>query len=92
MVGDALGVWHDALKFRAKDVVLNELLGDLAQAIAPTGHSLQAAHVGSERNATCDALSSMAAGETPPPCLKEIPRTTRTTTRSTIVGGRVSRG
>ena len=90
VVGDALGVLHDALEFRAKDAVLNELMGDVALAIAPTGQSLQGAHVWSERNATCDALSRLAAGESPPSCLKGLPRTTRTATKFTIVGGRVS--
>ena len=34
VVGDALGVLHDAMKLRAKDAVLNELMGDIAFILA----------------------------------------------------------
>ena len=89
VVGDALGVLHDAMTLRAKDAVLNELMGDIALILAPTGQSLQGAHVWSERNTVCDALSRMTGSDAPPQSLRETPRTTRSETSFTVVGSRV---
>ena len=96
MVGDALGVLHDALKFRAKDGFLNELMGDLSLVSAPTGQSLQGAPVWSERGlqGACKELNvrraqQKGARQRLPDSEKGVPQTTRTKTEFTIVSGRV---
>ena len=58
-VGDALGILQDALKLRAKEPVLNGIMGELALQLAPLGADTRAAHIWSERNSTCDALSRL---------------------------------
>ena len=88
VVGDALGVLHDGIQMRAKDAVLNELMGDIALISAPTGQSLQGAHVWSERNTVCEALSRMSESDTPPRSLLDTPRTTRIETSFNVVGSR----
>ena len=55
--GDALGVLHDMLRYRAKDLVLNDHAGALALLVAPIGLDTRAAHIWSERNVVCDKLS-----------------------------------
>ena len=65
LVGDALGVLCDALKFRARDPVLNRLLGELALRVAPIGLELEALHCWSEWNQLCDELSR---SESEPSC------------------------
>ena len=62
VMGDALGVLHDARKFRAKDAVLNSIMAELALIIAPMGHDLRAVHLWTQRNETCDALSRLSDG------------------------------
>ena len=59
IVGDALGVVYDALKLRSADSQLNAIMGEIALILAPMGKHLTGAHMWSERNATCDALSRM---------------------------------
>ena len=49
--GDALGVLHSMLRFKAK--------------VAPLGLDLRAAHIWSERNDVCDHLSRLLHGELP---------------------------
>ena len=61
-VGDALGVLHDALRFKAREPVLNGIISEMALEIAPFRADLRAAHVWSERNSLCDALSRLTAG------------------------------
>ena len=56
-VGDALGVLCDALAFRAKDPVLNKMMGELALRFAPLGLELAVTHCWSEWNEICDRLS-----------------------------------
>ena len=63
IIGDALGVLHDAVKLRAKDPVLNAIMGDLALLIAPTGKDIRCAHIWTQRNVTCDALSRLQKNE-----------------------------
>ena len=63
--GDALGVLHGMLQFKAKDPVLNAIAGELAYLIAPLGLDLRAAHIWSERNDVCDHLSRLSPGELP---------------------------
>ena len=65
IIGDALGFLHDAVKLRAEDPVLNAIMGDLALLIAPTGMDIRFAHVWTQRNGTCDALSRLHNHETP---------------------------
>ena len=61
-MGDAFGVLYDALKLKAKDPNLNAIICYLALVVAPTGQSMQGAHVRSERNSVCDELSRMSTG------------------------------
>ncbi len=77
VTGDAMGVLQDAVKFRARDPLLNLIMGELALLIAPLGHELEAAHVWSERNVTCDALSRMTVDTALPERLMGVPRTRR---------------
>ena len=57
VVSDALGVLHDALKLKAKDATLNALFADTALILAPMGLQIGGAHLWSQRNVVCDALS-----------------------------------
>ena len=63
--GDALGVLHSMLRFKAKDAVLNAIAGELAYLIAPLGLDLRAAHIWSEKNEICDHLSRLLPGQQP---------------------------
>jgi hypothetical protein len=56
-VGDALGVLCDALAFRAKEPMLNKIMGELALRFAPLGLELAVTHCWSEWNEICDRLS-----------------------------------
>ena len=49
-IGDALGVLGDALRFQAREPILNGIMGERALQIASFGADLRAAHVWSERN------------------------------------------
>ena len=75
-LGDAYGVFQDAVKFRAKDRALNELMGEIALTLAPLGHSADAAHIWSECNRACDRLSRLKAEEPPPEELRNVKRAT----------------
>ena len=55
IVGDALGVLHDAAKLRAKDAVFIAILGGVALLLAPSGMDIRVAHIWTQRNTTCDA-------------------------------------
>ena len=59
ILGDALGVLYDFAKLRAKDPILNEIARETALILAPTGHVLKAAHIWTQRNTICDALSRL---------------------------------
>ena len=63
--GDALGVLHSMLRFKAKDAVLNAIAGELAYLVAPLGLDLRAAHIWSEKNDICDHLSRSTLGQRP---------------------------
>ena len=41
IVGDALGVLHDALKLKAKEAILNGLMGEIALLLAPLGADIR---------------------------------------------------
>ena len=77
IVGDALGVLHDAIRLKAKDSVLNSIMCELALVLAPTGQSLQGAHIWSERNSICDDLSRITENGKPPQSLASTRRTRR---------------
>ena len=79
IVGDALGMLHDALKLRAKDPVLNSIMCELALVLAPAGQCIQGAHIWSERNSTCDEPSRMTEGALPSQSLALTRRTRRRT-------------
>ena len=74
VMGDALGVLHDACKFRAKDAVCNSIMAELALILAPMGYDLGAVHLWTQRNSTCDDLSRVAEGKAIPPALKDTKR------------------
>ena len=76
-VGDALGVVYDALKLHSADRILNLIMGELALVLAPMGKHLRGAHVWSERNTTCDALSRMSSTSQLPAELQAVQRTKR---------------
>ena len=79
IVGDALGVLHDALKLKAKDSVLNAIMCEMALLLAPTGQSMQGAHIWSERNSVCDDLSRVTGNKMLPRSMATTPRTKRRT-------------
>ena len=76
-----MGVLEDALRMRSKEKVLNCMMGEIALLLAPTGSDIRAAHVWSERNTTCDALSRLEQGKLPKlPSLRDAQRVTRRAT------------
>ena len=75
IVGDALGALHDALKLKARDSGLNAIMCEMALLLAPTGQSVQGAHIWSERNSVCDDLCRMKCSAAPPQSLTTTPRT-----------------
>ena len=77
IIGNALGILHDAIKLKAKDPALNLIVGELALLIAPFGLDIRAAHVWSERNKVCDTLSRLPTEATTPD-LPELKAATRT--------------
>ena len=62
VLGDALGILHNAMRFKAKHPVLNAVAGELATLVAPLGLDIRAAHIWSERNTICDELSRLQQG------------------------------
>ena len=77
VMGDALGVLHDAQNIRAADPILNLIMAELALVIAPMGHELRAIHLWTQRNTTCDALSRLTASKELPESLKSVRRVKR---------------
>ena len=63
VVGDALGVLAAAIKQAARSGPVNEIVKEMALALAPLGAAVEAVHIHSERNKLADALSR---GEVPP--------------------------
>ena len=74
LVGDALGVLQGAVKFKAKDLVINAIFMDLALLFAPVGAELSAVHIWSESNYLADALSRLDEGAELPLLLAKVPR------------------
>ena len=87
IVGDALGVVYDALKLRSSDRILNAVMGELALVLAPMGKHLTGAHLWSERNSTCDALSRMSTASQLPPELETVKRTNRGPPQFKVLSG-----
>ena len=78
-VGDAMGVLPDALRLKTREPILNGIIGELALQLAPMGADIRAAHIWSERNVTCDALSRLQQGDAPDlPLLREAIAPSRT--------------
>ena len=76
-IGDALGVLHDAQKFRAADPILNSIMAELALVIAPMSHELRVIHLWTQRNTTCDALSRLTVSRELPDSLQSVKRIKR---------------
>ena len=74
--GDALGVLHDAMLFRAHEPILNKTMVELALAIAPFGFEMSTVHVWSRHNTTIDWLSRAALEEIVLDVLKQAVRAT----------------
>ena len=86
IMGDALGVLHDARQFKAKDKVLNLIMAELALMVAPMGQELRTAHLWTQRNSTCDLLSRLAEGHAVPANLAATMRTTRKPMKFQLLG------
>ena len=59
VLGDALGVLYDVLRLKARDPVLNAMAADMALILAPMSLDVRVAHVWTQRNSICDALSRL---------------------------------
>ena len=65
IIGDALGVLHDAILLKAHDPILNLIMSKIALVIAPSSGDICAAHLWTERNTACDELSRLQLGAAP---------------------------
>ena len=74
VVGDAQGVLHAYVKFKANDAKINEIMMELAVRIAPLGRDLGTFHLYSEMNAEADQLSRLSEGAQLPPRLTKVRR------------------
>ena len=86
VMGDALGVLHDARRFKAHDKVLNETMAEVALLLAPMRQDIRAIHLWTQRNSTCNLLSRLANGQTVPPELSQTPRTRRSVVNYRLLG------
>ena len=59
VLGDALGVLYDVMRLKARDPVLNAMAADMALLLAPLSLDVRVAHVWTQRNSVCDALSRL---------------------------------
>ena len=71
---DALGVLIDAMKFRAREPMLNKLMAELAPVVAPFGFELSTIHAWSMHNVSCDWLSRAEVDEIVPVQLRAASR------------------
>ena len=62
-LGDALGVLYDVMKLKARDVILNTLAGEMALSLSPIGMDTRTAHLRTQLNCVCDALSRLNEGQ-----------------------------
>ena len=88
IMGDALGVLHDAQKFKANDVTLNSIMAELALVIAPMGHDLRAIHLYTQCNETCDALSRLSVSKELPTILSSAKQMRRPALNYKVLGSR----
>ena len=72
--GDALGVLIDAMKFRAREPMLNKLMAELALVVAAFGFELTTIHTWSMHDETCDWLSRVETDECVPVQLQAAKR------------------
>ena len=75
VVGDAEGVLHAYMRFKADCPKVNEIMMELAVRIAPTGRDTCTFHLFSEKNSDADALSRLAAGASLPTRVEGVART-----------------
>ena len=62
MMGDALGIHHDLVRMRTKDLVLLHVAAELALTVTPLGFDVRAVHLWSEHHRLCDRLSRLRHG------------------------------
>ena len=68
--GDVMAVLMDAMKFRARESMLNKIAAELALTVAPFGFELSTVHAWSMHNSFCDWLSRAAVNEAGPKPLR----------------------
>ena len=86
MLGDALGVLYDVLRLKARDPVLNAMAADMALILAPLSLDVRAAHIWTQRNCVCDALSRLEGDDlSRPAILKDAARTMLERPKCTIL-------
>ena len=73
IMGDALGIMHNAIKFNSKDPVINLMCMEVALLFAPVGAELEAVHLWSEHNDLADALSRLQEGALFPELCTKVP-------------------
>ena len=56
----------------SQGLILNEIMAELALVVAPLGMELQAMHLWTQRNRTCDALSRLTKQQTIPNEFAEV--------------------
>ena len=76
---------------RAHDLVLNEIMAELALVVAPLGQDIRTLHVWTQRNQTCDALSRLASGIEIPATLQRASRCSKPILRFRILGEPVAK-
>jgi len=76
VIGDALGILHNAVKFKSKDAVINLMCMEIALLFAPSGAELEAVHLWSEQNDIADGLSRLGEGAPLPELCAKVPRGT----------------
>ena len=69
--GDAQGVLQGVIARRAKQPVLNAIIGEIQLLLGRSTLGLQAAHIWAERNEMADALSRLGQGAALPTALRE---------------------
>ena len=72
--GDAQGVLQGVIARRAKQPVLNAIIGEIQLLLGRSTHDLQATHIWAERNEMADALSRLGQGAALPQFLRESGR------------------
>ena len=65
IIGDALGVLHDAIKFKGREPTPNPIMGEIALIMAPMDIDTRAANVWSQRNSICDEFCRLQCQDNP---------------------------